>query len=76
MPQPRPPPSDSTHESASSGPLRLAAHDTAAPGTLVASHLASGKPPYVYLPGERPDIEVLVGGVWCEGELRVWDALP
>ena len=26
----------------------------------------------VYRPDERPDIEVLVDGVWCEGELRMW----
>jgi hypothetical protein len=26
----------------------------------------------VYRPGERPDIEVLVDGVWREGELRMW----
>ena len=26
----------------------------------------------VYLPDERPDIEVLVDGLWCEGELRMW----
>ena len=25
----------------------------------------------VYRPDERPDIEVLVDGVWCEGELRM-----
>ena len=26
----------------------------------------------VYRPKERPDIEVLVDGVWCVGELRMW----
>ena len=26
----------------------------------------------VYRPDERPDIEVLVDGVWCDGELRMW----
>ena len=27
---------------------------------------------HVNRPDERPDIEVLVDGVWCEGELRMW----
>ena len=26
----------------------------------------------VYAPAERPDVEVLVDGVWCVGELRMW----
>jgi hypothetical protein len=26
----------------------------------------------VYPPGERPDVEVLVDGTWCDGELRMW----
>ena len=26
----------------------------------------------VYRPDERPDVEVLVDGVWCDGELRLW----
>lgn len=26
----------------------------------------------VYLPADRPDVEVLVDGEWCEGELRMW----
>ena len=25
-----------------------------------------------YRPDERPDIEVLIDGHWCEGELRQW----
>ena len=25
-----------------------------------------------YRPDERPDIEVLIGGQWCKGELRQW----
>lgn len=28
--------------------------------------------PTVYPPGERPDVQVLVDGVWCAGELRMW----
>ncbi len=27
---------------------------------------------HVPKPGDRPDVEVLVGGVWCPGELRMW----
>ena len=26
----------------------------------------------VYRPDERPDVEVLVDGTWCPGELRAW----
>jgi len=29
----------------------------------------------VYRPDERPDVEVLVDGVWCDGELRMWTQL-
>ena len=28
--------------------------------------------PRVYRPDERPDVEVLVHGLWCDGELRMW----
>ena len=31
---------------------------------------------HVYRPDERPDIEVLVEGEWCEGELRMWTLMP
>ena len=31
--------------------------------------------PGLYAPDERPDIEALVSGVWCEGELRMWPQL-
>jgi hypothetical protein len=27
---------------------------------------------HVPKPGERPDVEALVDGVWCPGELRMW----
>ena len=27
---------------------------------------------HVPKPGERPDVEVLVDGTWCPGELRMW----
>jgi hypothetical protein len=30
----------------------------------------------VYAPHERPDIEVLVDGVWHRGELRAWQPDP
>lgn len=26
----------------------------------------------VFAPGDRPDVEVRVDGVWCPGELRMW----
>lgn len=29
----------------------------------------------VYRPDERPDVEVLVSGVWRVGELRMWSQL-
>jgi hypothetical protein len=25
-----------------------------------------------YRPDQRPDVEILVGGRWCKGELRQW----
>jgi hypothetical protein len=27
---------------------------------------------HVPKPGDRPDVEVVVDGVWCPGELRMW----
>ena len=27
---------------------------------------------HVPKPDDRPDVEVLVDGVWCRGELRMW----
>jgi hypothetical protein len=30
----------------------------------------------VYLPADRPDIEVCVDGEWWPGELRMWTRLP
>jgi hypothetical protein len=26
----------------------------------------------VFKPDDRPDVEVLVDGAWCDGELRMW----
>jgi hypothetical protein len=30
----------------------------------------------VYRPADRPDVEVLIGGTWYPGELRMWSPRP
>ena len=27
---------------------------------------------HIFRPGEHPDVEVVVNGLWCDGQLRVW----
>lgn len=40
--------------------------------TISAVHTLTVSEPRVYLPADRPAVEVLVDESWCPGELRAW----